>query len=243
MEPRQRIGIGFVRLQPREKMKHGRDDDDCEDGWDDGKNHDGPDGRHSHPHHSHDADDNGDDGLENDYDTPALENVQIIDDAPAIAAARPSSIGRRRQRNRSRASPRRKPTIHWRKSGSKSTTRLDCWSRRRRRHPPWLWRLFFFGRRQLPRPPPRFRALAHHANAQTDRSRTLGAVVTASTTNSSARARPVAQFPAAFARSISPPERARPSIRRVAQVPSHVGFFVEQPCREPGKAIAMQFSQ
>jgi hypothetical protein len=78
--------IGFVRLQPREKMKHGRDDDDCDDGWDDGRNHDGPDGHHGHPHHSHDTDanDNDDDGFDNDYDTPAHENVQTIDDAPAL---------------------------------------------------------------------------------------------------------------------------------------------------------------
>jgi hypothetical protein len=78
--------IGFVRLTPREKMKHGRDEDDPDDGWDDGANHEGPDGHHGHPHHSHyvDGNDSDDDGFDNDYDSPSHENVQVVDDAPAL---------------------------------------------------------------------------------------------------------------------------------------------------------------
>jgi hypothetical protein len=65
-------------------MKHARDDNDPDDGFDDGRNHDGPDGHHGHDHHKHgeDNDDNDDNGLHNAYDTPSYENVDAKDDAP-----------------------------------------------------------------------------------------------------------------------------------------------------------------
>ncbi len=69
--------VGFVRLPKPQKVKHPRDDDDAEDGWD----------HNSHPNGWHDSatDDDDDDGLENAYDSPsARENVQVVDNAPAI---------------------------------------------------------------------------------------------------------------------------------------------------------------
>jgi hypothetical protein len=59
-------------------VRHPRDDDDAEDGWD----------HNSHPAgwHTSAANDDDADGLENSFDLPtARENVQVVDGAPAIA--------------------------------------------------------------------------------------------------------------------------------------------------------------
>ena len=70
--------VGFVRLPKPQKVRHPRDDDDAEDGWD----------HNSHPPgwHTSAANDDDDDGLENAFDLPtAREDVQVVDNAPAIA--------------------------------------------------------------------------------------------------------------------------------------------------------------
>jgi streptogramin lyase len=70
--------VGFVRLPMPQKVKHPRDDDDAEDGWD----------HNSHPAgwHTSAANDDDADGLENAFDLPnAREDVQVVDGAPAIA--------------------------------------------------------------------------------------------------------------------------------------------------------------
>lgn len=67
--------VGFARLPILEKIKHPRDDDDSNDGWEGEADW--------HGWHGHAADDdNDDDGLQNDYDTPDQENVQGGDSAP-----------------------------------------------------------------------------------------------------------------------------------------------------------------
>jgi hypothetical protein len=67
-----------VRFPKPEKVRHPRDDDDAEDGWD----------HNSHPSgwHTSAAADSDDDGLEDEFDLPtAHEDVQVVDAAPAIA--------------------------------------------------------------------------------------------------------------------------------------------------------------
>jgi hypothetical protein len=70
--------VGFVRMPMPQKAWHPRDDDDAEDGWD----------HSSHPAgwHTSAANDDDADGLDNAFDLPtARENVQVVDNAPAIA--------------------------------------------------------------------------------------------------------------------------------------------------------------
>jgi streptogramin lyase len=67
--------VGFVRLPMPKKVKHPRDDDDAEDGWD----------HNSHPSgwHVSDDDDDDSDGFENEFDSPtAREVIQVGDSAP-----------------------------------------------------------------------------------------------------------------------------------------------------------------
>ena len=72
--------VGFVRMPMPQKVRHPRDDDDNEDGWDHNQH---PSGWHTGNDNGNDDDD--DDGLDNTNDSPtAQENVQVIDDAPAI---------------------------------------------------------------------------------------------------------------------------------------------------------------
>jgi len=64
------VRIGFARLPNREKLKHGRDDDDCDDG-EDATMHPG---WHDHTAHAEDADD---DGVDSKYDfTSSREDSQ-----------------------------------------------------------------------------------------------------------------------------------------------------------------------
>jgi hypothetical protein len=73
--------VGFVRLpQVKEKMKHPRDDDDRDDGWN------GED--HWHDWHDHaNSNDDDDDGIANGQDSPAgSENVTKGDSTPLAAA-------------------------------------------------------------------------------------------------------------------------------------------------------------
>jgi hypothetical protein len=70
--------IGLVRLPMPQKLRHPRDDDDGEDGWD----------HNQHPSgwHMSGDDDDDNDGFENEYDSPtAQENVQVGDPAPLQA--------------------------------------------------------------------------------------------------------------------------------------------------------------
>jgi hypothetical protein len=70
--------VGFVRLPMPRKVKHPRDDDDNEDGWD----HD----KHAAGWHMSSDDDDDNDGFENEYDSPtAQENVQVGDPAALSA--------------------------------------------------------------------------------------------------------------------------------------------------------------
>jgi hypothetical protein len=70
--------VGFVRMPMPEKVRHPRDDDDAEDGFD----HDHhPSGWHNQGQRGDDDDD--DDGIGGDNDSPtAHENVNVNDDAP-----------------------------------------------------------------------------------------------------------------------------------------------------------------
>jgi hypothetical protein len=66
--------VGFLRMPKPKKVKHPRDDDDAEDGFD----------HNQHPNgwHMNDNGDDDDDGLDNMEDTANFENVQVADDAP-----------------------------------------------------------------------------------------------------------------------------------------------------------------
>jgi hypothetical protein len=74
-----KIRIGFARLPHKDKPKHGRDDDDCDDGEDAGK-HPG-----WHDHSSH-VDDNDDDGVDSKYDTKTTREDAETGDATALGA-------------------------------------------------------------------------------------------------------------------------------------------------------------
>ena len=70
--------IGFVRFKLPQKLRHPRDDDDFEDGWD----------HTSHPSgwHMSAVDDDDDDGFENAYDLPnANEQITVADPTPLAA--------------------------------------------------------------------------------------------------------------------------------------------------------------
>ena len=73
------VRIGFARLPHKDKIKHGRDDDDCDDGKDAG----------SHPRwHDHDAhhDDQDDDGVDSRYDyRTSREDAETGDSTPLAA--------------------------------------------------------------------------------------------------------------------------------------------------------------
>jgi hypothetical protein len=70
--------VGMVRLPMPQKVRHPRDDDDGEDGWDHSQ--------HPSGWHMSGVDDDDNDGLENEYDSPtAQENVTVLD--PTIVQA------------------------------------------------------------------------------------------------------------------------------------------------------------
>ena len=74
-----KIRIGFARLPHKEKPRHGRDDDDCDDGEDVSK-HPG-----WHDHSSH-VDDNDDDGVDSKYDSRTTREDAETGDATALGA-------------------------------------------------------------------------------------------------------------------------------------------------------------
>ena len=73
------VRIGFARLPHKDKLKHGRDDDDCDDGKD-ASQHPG-----WHDHSSH-ADDEDDDGVDSKYDYRTSREDAENHDATALAA-------------------------------------------------------------------------------------------------------------------------------------------------------------
>jgi len=72
------VRIGFARLPHREKIKHGRDDDDCDDG-EDAKMHPG---WHDHSH----IDDDDDDGVDSKYDNRTSREDAETGDPTALGA-------------------------------------------------------------------------------------------------------------------------------------------------------------
>ena len=73
------VRIGFARLPHREKLKNGRDDDDCDDG-EDAAMHPG-----WHDHGAH-ADDSDDDGVDSKYDSKASREDAQTGDATVLSA-------------------------------------------------------------------------------------------------------------------------------------------------------------
>jgi hypothetical protein len=73
------IRIGFVRLPHRERVKHGRDDDDCDDGYDASKDPEW------HDHRS-DYDDDDHDGVENRHDPKTTKERADRNDSQSVGA-------------------------------------------------------------------------------------------------------------------------------------------------------------
>jgi hypothetical protein len=73
------VRIGFARLPHKEKIKHGRDDDDCDDG-EDVATHPG-----WHDHTSH-VDDDDDDGVDSKYDNRTSREDTETGDPAALSA-------------------------------------------------------------------------------------------------------------------------------------------------------------
>ena len=73
------VRIGFARLPHKDKVKHGRDDDDCDDGEDAGR-HPG-----WHDHHTHGDDEDGD-GVDSKHDYRTSREDSEMRDSTALAA-------------------------------------------------------------------------------------------------------------------------------------------------------------
>ena len=73
------VRVGFARLPHRAKIKHGRDDDDCDDGEDAATQP----GWHDHTAHPDDPDD---DGVDSKYDTPTAREDSQTGDTTALGA-------------------------------------------------------------------------------------------------------------------------------------------------------------
>src|SRR5205814_4897673 len=73
------VRIGFARLPHRAKIKHGRDDDDCDEGVDAATHP----GWHDHTAHPDDPDD---DGVDSKYDTPTAREDSQTGDTTALGA-------------------------------------------------------------------------------------------------------------------------------------------------------------
>ena len=126
--------VGFVRLPMPKKVKHPRDDDDPDDGFDHNQH---PSGWHTHHSDDADGDDDDDDGVANQNDVSTAQENVAVDDATPVAPGQFTSYTMTASSTTLAlvaSAVTEDPTSAWR---STSTTRSACSWPRRRRSPAW----------------------------------------------------------------------------------------------------------